>query len=341
MSSSILRLFFLAGCLKLTGQLLAGNLGPYRVLDTTQLMGDGGIDYVFADSESRRVYVPRGGSTFVFDLDTHKLVGSVVGIGGHGIAVDPVTHHGLASSNPVGMFDTVTLAKIKTVEVKGRPDGIMAEPFTGQILLISHQSPSITLVDPKDGSVTGTIDVGGALEQSQSDGQGRLYCTVEDGQKIAVVDLKAQKVVTNYFLGEMGEGPSGLGFDKKNGILFAMCRSKHCVVLRADNGKILATLPIGAGTDGGGFNPDTMEAFSSNRDGTLTIIQEISPTNFVTTQTVTTKPGGKTCTLDTKTGHIVVISVDRSAQAAGNPPPASGERRGGGPGVLNVMFIGR
>jgi hypothetical protein len=103
---------------------------PYKVLDTTQLMGSGGIDYVYADNDGRRVYVPRGGQTFVFDLDTHKLIGSITNISGHGVAIDTPSHHGFSSSKPVGMFDTQTMQKIKSIDVEGRPDGILFEPFT-------------------------------------------------------------------------------------------------------------------------------------------------------------------------------------------------------------------
>src|ERR1039458_6236535 len=148
--------------------ILAQTDTPYKVLDTTQLMGNGGIDYVYADNDARRVYVPRGGNTFVFDLDSHKYVGTVTNVGGHGVAIDTKTHHGFASSSPVGMFDTGTMEKIKDIPVSGRPDGILLEPFTGKVFIFSHQSPSITMIDPAEGTVSGTIDVGGAMEQAQS-----------------------------------------------------------------------------------------------------------------------------------------------------------------------------
>jgi len=326
-------------------RLLAQNDHPYHVLATTKLMGNGGIDYVTADNDARRVYVPRGGNTFVFDLDTHDYIGTITNLGGHGVAVDTASHHGFSSSSPVGMFDTVTLQKLKTVAVTSRPDGILFESFTGKILILSHESPSITLIEPKDGTVAGTIDVGGAMEQAQSDGQGKLYVDVEDENKIAVVDLKTMKLVTKYDLGEKGDGPSGLGLDSKNHLLFAMCHSQNCVVLNTD-GKILATLPIGNGTDGGGFNPNTLEAFSSQRDGTLTIIKETSPITFAAPETVKTQSGCKTCSLDTKNNNIVLICTERAAQPATAPATnaPAGERRGGnrgGPGNLDVLWVGR
>ena len=342
--------------------LLAGNVPaqtdtPYKVLDTTQLMGNGGIDYVYADNDGRRVYVPRGGNTFVFDLDSHKYIGAITNIGGHGVAIDTRTHHGFSSSNPVGMFDTETMQKLKAIEVQGRPDGILLESLTDRVFIFSHEAPSITVIDPKDGSVVGTVDVGGAMEQAQSDGQGKLYVDVENEKKVAVVDVKTLKVITKYDLGDSAGEPGGLGLDVKNHILFAMCANPNvCVVLNAGDGEVLTTLPLDGGTDGGGFNPATMEAWSSQRNGTLTIIKESSPTSFVVEQTVPTKAGCKTSSLDTRNNRIVLICTERLPQAASAtnaPAPVTamptnapgGQRRGGGgrggPGNLDVLWVGR
>jgi DNA-binding beta-propeller fold protein YncE len=351
------RILSVAGIGLLAGNVLAQTDTPYKVLDTTQLMGNGGIDYVYADNDGRRVYVPRGGNTFVFDLDSHKYIGSITNVGGHGVAIDTATHHGVSSSSPPSLFDTETMQKIKSIEVQGRPDGILLEPFTDKVLIFSHEAPSITVIDPKDGTVTGTIDVGGNMEQAQSDGQGKLYVDAEDEKKIAVVDMKTMKLVTKYDLGDSAGEPGGLGFDVKNHILFAMCAGPNvCVVVNADDGKVLATLPIGNGTDGGGFNSATMEAWSSQRDGTLTIIKENSPTSFAVEQTVQTKSGCKTSSLDTKNNRIVLICTERAPQPAMTPAtntpatatatnaPGSGRRGGrggGGPGNLDVLWVGR
>jgi DNA-binding beta-propeller fold protein YncE len=280
----------------------------------------------------------------VFDLDTHKQIGTIADIGGHGIAIDHKSHHGFGSSGPVGMFDTKTMQKIKTIEVKGRPDGIMFEPYTKKVLIFSHAAPSITLIDPKDGEVSGTIDVGGAMEQGQSDGKGMLYVDAEDEKKVAVVDLKTMKLVTKYDLGDKAGEPGGLGYDAKHHILFAMCAKPDvCVILDAKDGKILDTLPLAGGTDGGGFNPHTMEAWSSQRNGTLTVIKENSPTSFAVEQNVETKQGCKTSSLDEKKDIIVTICVERTAPPAGatNAPAEGGARRNrGGPGMLNVLYVG-
>ena len=337
----------------LAGKVHAQTDTAYKVLDTTRLMGSGGTDYVFADNDGRRVYVPRGTSTLVFDLDSHKYIGAITNISGHGVAVDTKTHHGFSSSPQIGMFDTETMQKIKSIEVQGRPDGILLEPFTDKIYIFSHESPSITVIDPKEGTVVGTIDVGGAMEEARSDGQGKLFVNVEDEKKIAVIDVKAMKVIAKFDLDDNAGDPGGLGLDAKNHILFAMCsRPNVCAIVNADNGKTLATLPIGNGTDGGGFNPNTMEAFSSQRDGTLTIIKENSPTNFVVEQTVQTKSGCRTSSLDTKNNYIILITTERPPGMTNTPPqvamsstnqtsPTPRYRRYTGPAWLDVLFVGR
>ena len=339
----------------------AEDAKPYRIVNTVQTMGVGSIDYVYADNDGRRLYVPRGTQVLVFDLDTLKSVGTITNARARGVAVDPKSHHGFCSSSPVVMWDTTTLETIKTIAVQGRPDGIVFEPATERVYVFSHSTPNATIIDAKDGSVAGTMDLGGAPEQAASDGQGHLYVTLEDKDSIAVVDVNTLKVTAHYDLGGKGGGPGGLGLDVKNHILFAFCHEPAtCVVLNADDGKILATLPIGNGSDGGGFNPSTMEAFSSQRDGTLTIIKETSPTTFEVEQTVQTKPGAKTCTLDTTKNQIVVITLERPAPppatangAATNAPAPSpaggeqpaGERRGGGrnngPAMLDILVVGR
>jgi len=322
-------------------------------------MGSGGIDYVYADSDGRRLYIPRGSEVLVFDLDTLKAAGSITNARARGAAVDPMSQHGFCSSSPVVMWDTQTLKPIKTIDVQGRPDGILFEPMTERVYVFSHSQPNATVIDAKDGSVVGTIDLEGAPEQAASDGQGHLYVAIEDKDNVAVVDVKTLKVTAHFDLGGKGGGPAGLGLDAKNHILFAFCHDPAtAVILSADDGKILATLPIGKGTDGGGFNPGTMEAFSSQGDGTLTIIKENSPTSFEVEQTVQTKPRAKTCTLDTKNNQIVLITTepapappqatDAAAKSgttsASSDQPGEGKKRGGrnsGPALLDILVVGR
>ena len=210
---------------------------PYKIVNTAQTMGTSGIDYVYADSDGRRLYIPRGEQVLVFDPDTLKSVGAVTNARAHGSAIDPKSHHGFCSSSPVVMWDTKTLETIKIIPVEGGPDGIFFEPLTDQIYVLSHRAPNVTVIDSKEGTVVGTIDLGGPPEQGQSDGKGHVYIDVEDKNDVAAVDAKTLTVTAHYDLAEQGGRPAGLSLDAINGILFAYCRDKQtCVILNAVDG---------------------------------------------------------------------------------------------------------
>jgi DNA-binding beta-propeller fold protein YncE len=288
--------------------------GHYKVVKTVKTGGDGGFDYIYADSANRRLYVPRTGPSArisVFNLDTLAPVGEIAKTNARGAAVDVKSGHGFSSSKPVAMWDAKTLAPIKTIDVQGSPDGIMSDPSTQRIYVLSHASPNLTAIDAKDGSVIGTVDLGGAPEQAVTDGKGHLYIDIEDKDNIAVVDTKAMHVTGHYDISAKGGTCAGLAMDVKHGILFATCRKPQMmVILKAADGQIIDALPIGAGTDGAIFNPATKEAFSSQGDGSLTVVKEKSPTSFVVEQNVTTPARAKTLTLDRKTGHILLMTAE-------------------------------
>jgi DNA-binding beta-propeller fold protein YncE len=315
--------------------------GPYKVLKTSKAGGAGGFDYVYADSAGRKLYTPRAGQgarITVFDLDTLEPAGEIAGVNARGVAVSPKTGHGFASSKPVAMFDSKTLQVIKKIDVEGGPDGIMYDAFNDRVWVFSHSMPHATVINASDGSIAGTIaDLGGAPEQAASDGKGHLYVDIEDKDKIAVVDAKTLTVTGSYDVAGKGGTCAGLAMDVKNGILFATCRNPaNMVILSAADGKVITTLPIGTGTDGAVFNPNTMEAFSSQGDGTLTVVKENSAASFVVEQTVKTMVSAKTLTLDAKTGHILLIAAEYGAPVA--PPPAGG-RGGRGPMVADSFTI--
>ncbi len=323
----------------------AQDAGPYKVLKTAKVGGAGGFDYVYADSAGRRLYIPRTGNgprITVFDLDTLEPAGEIPNANARGAAVDPKSGHGFVSSKPVVMWDSKTLAAIKTIDVEGGPDGILFDPFNGRVWVFSHRAPNATVINAADGSIIGTVDLGGAPEQAASDGKGHLYVDIEDKENIAVVDAKTLTVTAHYDLTGKGGACAGLAMDVKNGILFATCRNpQNMVILSAADGKIITTLPIGSGTDGAVFNPATMEVFSSQGDGTLTVVKENSPTSFAVEQTVQTKPSAKTLTLDSKTGHILLIAADFAPPP--NPPPAGG-RPGRGPMLpdsFSILVVGK
>ena len=321
---------------------------PYSVINTAKVGGEGGFDYVFADAEGRRLYIPRSGGASsrvtVFDLDSLKPVGEIPNtIGVHGVAIDPKSHHGFSSSKPIVMFDTKTLKTIKTIDVEGNPDGILFDPATARVFVLSHRAPNATVINSEDGVVIGTIDLGGAPEQAVSDGRGRVFIDVEDKDKVAVVDPHSLKVTAHYDLAGHGGGPAGLALDAKNHLLFVCCRRPQtAVILNANDGGVITSLPIGNGVDGAGFNPNTMEAFSSQRDGTLTIIKENDPKSFEVEQNVQTKPGAKTCTLDIKTNQIFLITADQVPSAAQGRVSGRGIRSGRWlPDSFTILVVGR
>ncbi len=327
----------------------AAAAGPYRVTQVAKVGGPGGFDYVSADSDARRLYIPRGNRVSVFDLDTLQPVGEIPDTANvHGVAIDPAAHHAFSSSKPVVMWDTATLVPIKKIEVQGGPDGILFDSATERVFVLSHRAPNATVIDARDGSVVGTIDLGGAPEQGASDGRGHVYFDVEDKDQIAVVDAKTLQVTAHYELGLKNSSPAGLALDAQHNLLFAFCRTPSvCVVVDADNGRIITQLPIGSGTDGAAFNPATMEAFSSQGDGTLTVIKDEAPDQFTVEQNVRTRIGAKTCTLDAKTGRILLITAEYGPLPAPTAAPAAGAgprrpRRGPMvPDSFTILAVGR
>src|SRR5260370_31270901 len=264
----------------------APTAGSYKVLKTAKVGGEGGYDYIFADVEGRRLYIPRGGATgqlTVFDLDTLEPSGSIADVRSGGATVDPKSHHGISSTKALTMWDVTTLKVIKTIDVDGRPDGILCDPYNARVWVLSHQPPHVTVIDAAEGAVVKTLDLGGAPEQAVSDGKGTIYVNIADKANIAVVDAKNLTVTAHYDVSSKGTGGSGLAFDAKNRILFAYYRqpSPTVVIVNAKNGSIISTLPTGMGEDAVPFNTAPMVAMSAEGGGSRTFIKENRPTNFV------------------------------------------------------------
>jgi len=353
--------------------------GPYKVLTRARVGGEGGTDYITADPEGRRLYIPRGAvraapateSTpersavaariTVFDLDKLTPVGEILtapNSQGNGAAIDPSSGHGFTSSRPqLTMFDTKSLQLLKSIPVDSGvgPDGILFDSFNDRVYVFSHPTKDATVIDSKNGDVLGRIALDGVPEQAVSDGKGTLYVVLQDRPVggVAVVDVKSMKKTASYPFPDVGSC-NGLALDAKNKILFAACASSGnppaqppqpmWVVLSATDGKILATLPNSGGSDGAAFNPATMEAFSTNGNGTLSVLKENSPTDFVIEQTLQTMLGARTITFDPKTGHLFTMSAERGPAP---PPPPGGGRGGRGgqappiPGSFTILMIGK
>ncbi len=346
--------------------------GPYEVLQRARVGGEGGWDYIYADVDARRLYIPRGATRAVpatdtaaevagiparltiFDLDTLKPAGEIAGVGGNGTAVDPKTNHGFTSDHPkVTMFDTKTLMLIKSIDVgAARPDGIYFDPYDERIYVFSHPTKDATVIDAKDGSVLGTVDLGGTPEQGVGDGKGMLYVVMQDAVgSVTAVDVKTMKAVAHYTFVDKG-GCNGLALDVKNQILFAACSragtppvpQPTMVVMSAKDGKILANLPLAGGSDGATFNPATMEVFSTQGNGTMTIVKEKSPTSFEVEQNLQTMNGARTVTFDSKTGHLFAMSQERGPAPVPAVAPTPGGRPPQGPpvpGSFTILMIGK
>jgi DNA-binding beta-propeller fold protein YncE len=288
----------------------------------------------------------------IYDLDTLEPAGEIAGVGGQGAAVDPKSGHGFTSSKPISMFDTKTNALIKTIDAgAAQPDGIYFDPFNERVYVFSHPTKDATVIDAKDGTVIGTIDLGGIPEQGVGDGKGTLYVVMQDAQgSVAVVDVKTMKVTAHYPFGDKGRC-NGLALDNKNHVLFAACATSGnppaqppqpmMVILSAEDGKIFTSLPLAGASDGAVFNPSTMEVFSTHGNGTLTVVKEKSPTSFEVEQNLDTMNGARTITFDPKTNHLFTMSQERGP--APTAPPGGGRPPQGAPvpGSFTILMVGK
>jgi YVTN family beta-propeller protein len=316
---------------------------PFRILKT-----DGGFDYIVADSEGRRLYIARSGKTnprlLAFDLDSLKQTGELDGISAHGAVVDPANHHGFASSKPLTMFDSRNMTALKNIMVDGNPDGLSLDASAHRVYVLSHSAPNITAINTEDGSIAGTVNLDAAVEETQADDSGHLYVALEDKDAVGVVDTKTMTVTARYPLAGQGATPAGLALDGKKRVLFVACRNPAVMVMmNADSGAILATLPIGTQNDGVLFNSATGEALAPTGDGHLTVVKEDGPGRFSIAQTLVTLPGARTIALDRKNGHIFLMTAEYGPVPADAPPPMPGRIQRGPmlPDSFKIIEIGR
>lgn len=322
--------------------------GTYRVRRTVKLGGDGGFDWPIVDATAGKLYIPRSGDKphiSIFDLATLKPAGEISGVSARNVAIDSELKRAFAASSPVAIWDTGTGAVIKRVPIEGKPAGIMADALTHRIFVQGRSEPGLTVLDAKDGAVLGTLAVGGEIEQSASDGAGLIYVDIEDRQSVVVIDAKAMEIRSTINLDGVVGKSEGMALDTKNHVLFVASRDPQITaMIDTQTGKVISRLPIGKGCSAAAFNPKTMECFFANADGTLTIIKEKSPTEFVVEQTVTTLPGTKRLSLDSQTGRIYLITAEyaeAAAPTAGAKPGAPATRGSMKPGSFTVIVIGK
>ena len=281
----------------------------YVMDKTIALPGEGGHDYLFIDQVNRMLYVSHESSVHVINLKTEKLIGTISGLGGtHGIAVSNELNRGFISDskqNAVVAFDIKTLKVIKIIPVTGKkPDGIIYDPYSKKIFAFCGDSNNASVVDPKTLTQTGTVELSGAPEFAVSDGKGLIYNNLEDKSHLDIINTKTLKVIKNYDLAPCG-GPTGIDLDKANGRLFTVCReNKGLSVVDIHSGKVVQTLPIGAGVDAVKYDATNKMVFVSNGDGTANIFQQKSADKYELIQTLTTVYKAKTMALDPLTHKI-------------------------------------
>lgn len=309
----------------------------YHVVKKIAAGGEGGWDYLIADTASERLFVSHGTHVVVVDLARDSVIGDIPNtLGVHGIAFAPALNRGFTSNGrdtSVTIFNLKTLAPISKVKVTGRnPDAIVFDPYSGRVFTFNGGDANTTAIDAATGVVAGTIPLGGKPEFSVSDGKGTMYVNIEDKSEVVVFDPKALTVKTRWPLAPCEE-PSGMAMDRERGRLFVVCSNKLMAILDAATGRVITTLPIGQGVDATAYDPATGLAFASNGEGTLTVVHEDSPEKFTIVGTVPTQRGARTMALDLKTHRIYLPTA-----LFGPPPPSTPERPNPRPAVIPGSF---
>src|SRR6266567_4953560 len=307
----------------------------YKVINKIKVGGGVRWDYAYLDSANHRLYVSHGTQTEVIDTATDKLVGTIPDTKGvHGVAVANDLGRGYTSNggdNDVTVFDLKTLKALSKVKTGQNPDAIIYEPVSHRVFTFNGRSSDSTAIDAKTGNVVAaSIPVGGKPEFAQVDGKGHIYVNIEDKNEIVEINAKDALVSKRYSIAPC-DGPSGLAFDPKKGVLFSVCDGKVMVVSDPATGKVLATPAIGSGVDGVAF--DDGYAFSANgTDGTITMVGETSPGKYEPVATITTQRGARTIGADQKVHKLYLPDAEFG------PAPAPKDGKAGRPQPIADSF---
>ncbi|MCU1284267.1 MAG: beta-propeller repeat-containing protein [Acidobacteriales bacterium] len=310
----------------------AGKSGYHQVAKW-DVGGEGGWDYLTFDPNGKRLFISRGTHVMIVDTESGKVAGDIADTAGvHGIAIAQDLNKGFTSNgrdNSVTIFDLKTLKTLDKVSVSPatNPDAIMYEPSTKRVFTFNGRSKDASVIDAVTGKVLGTVAIGGKPEFAVADGTGQVFVNDEDKAEVDVIDAKAMTIKSRWPLSteaQKCESPSGLALDNKNHRLFSVCGNKVMVVMNAQNGKVVKSLPTGDGTDAASFDPGTMNAFASNGEGTMTVVHEDSPDAYSVVENVTTLPRARTMTYDPQTHRAFLVTAQFGAAPAAtaeNPRP--------------------
>lgn len=308
----------------------------YRLLKKVTLGGEGGWDYLTLDPGSRRLFLARGTHVMVVDADSAAVVGDIADTPGvHGVALAPELGRGFTSNgrtNTVTIFDLKTLKPVGSVETGQNPDAILYDAASRRVFAFNGRSNDATAIDAAKGTVAGTIALGGKPEFAVADGTGRVYVNIEDTSEVVALDSRALSVQNRWPLA-LCEEPTGLAMDVAHQRLFVGCSNQKMAVVDARSGRVVTTLPIGRGVDANRFDPDTGYVFSSNGEGTLTVVHEDSPDAYTLVENVATQRGARTMELDPQTHTVYLVTAD-----FGPPPQPTTENPHPRPAILPGSF---
>jgi YVTN family beta-propeller protein len=305
--------------------------GPYHLVDTFKVGGEGGWDSLRVDSDAKRLYVSHATRVAVLDSDTGATIGEIPDTQGvHDITIVAPLGKGFTSNGRAGtvtVFDLKTLKVIQTVKAGDNPDAMIYEPTTKRVFCFNGRSKDATVINAEDLSVAATIPMGGKPEFAVVDEKGKVFVNIEDTSELVRIDAQTLKVEQRFPLSP-GEEPSGLAIDPVHGHLFAACGNQKMIVVDAATGKILATPAIGKGVDGAAFDPVGFAMSSNGADGTLSVIAT-SNDKFEVVQTLTTGTRARTLTIDPKTRRIYLPTAEfeESKDNAKRPPMKPGTFR--------------
>lgn len=327
----------------LSGFAMAAGHG-YHLVKTYKLGGEGGWDYLTIDPATRNLYISRSTHVIVLNADSGKVVGDIPDTPGvHGIALAPELGRGFISNGREGtmtIFDLKSLKTLGKVDVNGQnPDAILYDPATRRVFTFNGRSHDATAVDAASGKVLGTIKLDGKPEFAVSDEKGEVFVNIEDKSELTALDPATLQIKATWPLAPC-ESPSGLAIDRAHRLLFSGCDNKMMAVVNADNGKVIATPPIGEGVDATRFDPETKLAFASCGDGHLTVVREETPEKFMAAGDIPTEAGARTMELDPKTHKIFLVTAK-----FGPPPPPTAENPHPWhtilPGTFEVLVMNR
>jgi DNA-binding beta-propeller fold protein YncE len=319
--------------------LLAQSSSSYHITHTYMLGGDGSWDYVVPDPPNHRLFVARQTRVMVIDEDTGMLLGEVTGIqGAHGTAIAESSGHGFATSGndqSVVMFDLKTFKTLGRIPAAEDADAIVYDRPSNRVFTLNGDAHSSTVIDAKAGTLVTNIPLGGKPEYGASAGDGKVYANLTDTSEVVEIDAAKTTVLRRWSTGACKQ-PVSMALDTARHRIFSGCRSGVMAVSDYQAGKVIATLPIGTGVDGAGYDAASGNAFASNADGTLTVIHQDSPDQYHVVETVQTPQGSRNMGLD-PTNHRVFLVAGKFG-----PAPAGGKGRGTVlPGSFSLITIER